>query len=257
MLTRLKSMFLDILFPASCVSCDSEGSFLCDTCKQALPSLPPACIGCAMLTQTEGSYPAGRTCKRCRTKTLIRVFVSPFPYHHATVQRLIHEFKYHRIRSISPLLGEFIVQYMSYYQISLPEQAFIIPIPLHPRKERVRGFNQALLLAQEISRSTSLTIDTHTLIRTASTTPQTKLTASNRRSNVENIFALRDPHAVTYPRAFVRNARASRSCDTSAMRGKTIIIVDDVKTTGATLEQAARVLKNAGAKEIWAITFAH
>ena len=180
--------------------------------------------------------PIGRTCKKCRSKTYINAFISPFPYHHATVQRLIHEFKYRRIRSISPLLGQLIVSYISYYRISLPEQAVFIPIPLHPRKERVRGFNQALLLAQEISRGTSLTIAAHSLIRSASTTAQTKLTASNRRTNVENIFSLRNPHMI---------------------RGKTIVIIDDVKTTGATLEQAARILKKAGAKEIWAITFAH
>ena len=242
MLTRVKNLFLDILFPASCVSCSREGSFLCEQCKSLLQPLPPSCIVCRMMTPS----PIGRTCKKCRSKTYINAFISPFPYHHATVQRLIHEFKYRRIRSISPLLGQLIVSYISYYRISLPEQALLIPIPLHPRKERVRGFNQALLLAQEISRGTSLTIAAHSLIRSASTTAQTKLTASNRRTNVENIFSLHDPQAVSY-----------RSCDTSAIRGKTIVIIDDVKTTGATLEQAARVLKKAGAKEIWAITFAH
>ena len=82
----------------------------------------------------------------------------------------------------------------------------------------------------------SVPIDTHTLIRITSTTPQTTLSARNRRENVEHIFSLRDQNNV---------------------RDKTIILVDDVKTTGATLEQAAHILKKAGAKEIWAITFAH
>ena len=125
---------------------------------------------------------------------------------------------------------------MSYYGITLPPQSILMPIPLHPRKERVRGFNQALLLAQDIRAHTSIPLDAHTLIRIASTPPQTTLSAQSRRENVEHIFSLRDQDKV---------------------RGKTIILVDDVKTTGATLEQAARVLKQAGAKEIWAITFAH
>ena len=82
----------------------------------------------------------------------------------------------------------------------------------------------------------SVPLDTHTLVRIASTAPQTTLSAKSRRENVEHIFSLRGQDKV---------------------QGKTIILVDDVKTTGATLEQAARVLKQAGAKEIWAITFAH
>ena len=82
----------------------------------------------------------------------------------------------------------------------------------------------------------SVPLDTRTLVRIASTAPQTTLSAKSRRENVEHIFSLRDQDKV---------------------RGRTIVLVDDVKTTGATLEQAARVLKKAGAKEIWAITFAH
>ena len=188
------------------------------------------------MTPAQESRPPGHTCNRCRNKTPIRVFISPFPYRHPVVQRLIHEFKYRRIRSISPTLSRLIGSYLRYYQISLPQQAIIMPIPLHPRKQRVRGFNQALLLAQDISRDLSMTLDAHALVRTISTAPQTTLTVENRHKNVEHIFSLRNGTSV---------------------KAKTIILIDDVKTTGATLEQAARVLKQAGAKEIWAITFAH
>ena len=244
MFNRIKNLFLDILFPPHCVACDSEGSFLCKNCASLLHPLPPSCIACGMMTQAKSAngtiniYPAGHTCHRCRKKTFIRVFISPFPYRDVTVRQLIHEFKYRRIRSISPLLGRLIASYMHYYKTSLPKNAIIMPIPLHSRKKRMRGFNQALLLAQDIASHMPLpmAINTQSLIRIAPSTPQTKLTAIHRRANVENIFSLRDPNYV---------------------HGKTIILVDDVKTTGATLEQAARVLKKSGAKEIWAITFAH
>ena len=111
-----------------------------------------------------------------------------------------------------------------------------MPIPLHPRKERVRGFNQADLLAHDLAKHLSLTIDTHTLVRTAYNTPQTRLHAQERRANVENIFSIRNREKVYK---------------------KIVVLLDDVKTTGSTLEQAAHILKQAGAKEIWTITFAH
>lgn len=236
MLARLKNLLLDLLFPIYCVSCGKEGLFLCDLCTSALPPLPPVCFGCGIMTPENNSRPAGHTCMRCMKKTPIRVFLSPFSYRHPLVRRILHEFKYRRIRSLSPTIANLLVSYLCYYKIPLSKQMIIMPIPLHPRKERVRGFNQATLIAHELAKHVSLAIDTQTLIRIVYNIPQTTLHAQERRANVENIFSLSNP---------------DRVC------GKKIILVDDVKTTGATLEQAARVLKQAGAKEVWAITFAH
>ena len=178
----------------------------------------------------------GHTCDRCRKKTSIRVFLSPFPYKHPTIRRIIHEFKYRRIASLSPIMADLIISYLRYYHIPLSKHIVIVPIPLHPRKERVRGFNQAELIARHIANRMSLPMDARALIRSAATVPQTYLRAKQRRMNVENIFS---------------------PGNTEHIRGRTIIVLDDVKTTGATLEQAVRILKQAGAKEIWAITFAH
>lgn len=188
------------------------------------------------MTQEDNVRPVGHTCGRCMKKTPIRVFLSPFSYRHPLVRHILHEFKYRRIRSLSPAIAHLLISYLCYYNISLSEQMLIMPIPLHPRKERVRGFNQAGLLAHGLAKHFSLVIDTQTLVRSSYNTPQTTLHAQQRRANVENIFSLSNPDHV---------------------RGKKIILMDDVKTTGATLEQAARVLKKAGAKEVWAITFAH
>lgn len=246
MLIRVKNFFLDILFPAYCVACHTEGSFLCRPCANTLPLLPPACIGCGIMTpesilnsdNSKAGYMqfAGHTCDRCRKKTPICVFLSPFPYKHPTIRRIIHEFKYRRITLLSPIMADLVISYLRYYRIPLSEHAIIVPIPLHPRKERVRGFNQAELIARHIANRMSLPMDTQALIRSTATAPQTYLRAQERRVNVENIFS---------------------PGNTEHIRGKTIIVLDDVKTTGATLEQAARILKHAGAKEIWAITFAH
>ena len=198
--------------------------------------MTPASISNHENSETRRRELAGHTCDRCRKKTPIRVFLSPFPYKHPTIRRIIHDFKYRRITSLSPIIADLLIYYLQYYRIPLSEHTIIIPIPLHPRKERVRGFNQAELIARHIASRTSLPIDTHTLMRSTATDPQTSLRAQERRINVENIFSY---------------------ANADHIRTKTIIIFDDVKTTGATLEQAARILKQAGAKEIWAITFAH
>jgi len=234
--TRLKNLFLDLLFPVYCMACGKEGLFLCQSCADTLPLLPPVCFKCAMLTPENSSRPAGHTCDRCMKKTPIRVFLSPFSYRHPLVSHILHEFKYRRIRHLSPIMANLLASYLNYYKIPLSKQTIIMPIPLHPRKERVRGFNQADLLAHDLAKHLSLTIDTQTLVRTAYNTPQTRLHAQERRANVENIFSIRNREKVYK---------------------KIVVLLDDVKTTGSTLEQAAHILKQAGAKEIWTITFAH
>jgi len=156
-------------------------------------------------------------------------------YRTPLVRRIIHELKYRRITALAPILADIIISYMQHYRIELPKEAIIMPIPLHPRKERVRGSNQADLIAHNLSVQLNLSLDTHTLIRLIATPPQAALSIANRYKNVQNIFSLRTG---------------------IHLHGKTIILVDDVKTTGATLEQAARALKKAGVRHIWAITAA-
>jgi len=189
-----------------------------------------------MLSPAHNTAPPGHTCIHCQSRTPIRVFISPLLYRTPLSRRLIHELKYRRITALAPLLSDIIISYMEHYRIKIPAEALIIPIPLHPRKERVRGFNQAELIARIISNHFSLTLNTNILIRHTANSPQALLSATLRHKNVHNIFSTqKDVH----------------------LRGKTIILVDDIKTTGATLEQASRALKKAGAKNIWAITVAH
>lgn len=236
MFFHLKSILLDILFPAFCLSCKKEGSFLCSECKNSLPLLPPTCFVCHAMTPITDNNLMGRTCLPCRKKTSIHIFLSPFVYRHPLASAIIHELKYQRIRSLASVCAQCIVSYLAYYRVTLPSQAVIVAIPLHPRKERVRGFNQALLIASEVSEHLHIPVQTHCLIRTAYHRPQSALSAPLRRKNVENIFDVQNPGLI---------------------RGKAILLFDDVKTTGATLEEAARALKKAGAQAIWAITFAH
>lgn len=232
---EVKTYVLNLLFPIACFSCKEEGAYLCPTCREALPMLPPACFACKKLVPQDGKTSAGRTCKPCRKKSFLYASFSPFSYGHPVIRDALHYLKYRRARGAAPLLGEMLFLSLAFYQVALPEDALLIPIPLHKSRERTRGFNQSHLIAQELAQKLHLTFRTDILKKIKKTAPQMELSREARLMNLAGAFAVSDADAV---------------------RNRTCILVDDVKTTGATMEEAARVLKNAGAGKIWAITVA-
>jgi ComF family protein len=151
------------------------------------------------------------------------------PYEGA-LRRAIHLLKYERMTPLTRPLGE----RLALAAAELTGFDAIVPAPLHWRRRWDRGFNQADLLAREVSRRTGIPIDRR-LLRTRSTPPQAGLSAAERRRNVQGAFA---------------------AAGKSAIRGKRLIIIDDVMTTGATLEACARVLKRAGASQVAVLTLA-
>jgi ComF family protein len=111
----------------------------------------------------------------------------------------------------------------------------ILPVPLHPKRLRWRGFNQSVLLARQISRVYQVPLDCFTLYRTKDTPPQTQLPEEDRRKNMREAFALNPQRPV---------------------EGKCVLLVDDVYTSGATVNECSRVLKQGGAEEIYVLTLA-
>ena len=114
------------------------------------------------------------------------------------------------------------------------EADVIVPVPLHSHRLRERGYNQAALLAREMARQCGLLLDEQTLVRQRATAPQVELDVRQRKENVRGAFSTR--------------------CN--ALIGRNVLLVDDVCTTGATLEACAQVLREAGAREIRALTAA-
>lgn len=196
--------------------------------------LAPSCFVCGKIVPIEGRKPAGRTCKSCRGATAIYAFFSPFSYQEPLIRTLIHDLKYKRVRVLASLFGELLSAYLRYYRVDLPKYAVIVPIPLHAQRARFRGFNQSMLVAKNLAQHVSRGLEENALVKIKKTKPQVGLFAGNRRANIRGSFAA-----------------------SSLIKGKTVILFDDVKTTGATIEEAARVLKEAGAKWVWAVTFAH
>jgi ComF family protein len=146
---------------------------------------------------------------------------------------MIHAYKYNSIRALGQELAGIICERL---KNNLPNgEKIVIPIPLHFRKERERGFNQALFLAQIISQKLNLPLEKNILVRKKNTKAQIELKKRERIKNLHLAFVCSLPKKV---------------------RGKTILLIDDVTTTGTTLNEAARVLRRSGARQVWGVTIA-
>lgn len=232
----LKRTVFDLLFPSFCLNCGVEGCFWCDVCAANVRFIPPQCIGCRRLIPKKRRVPAGRTCRSCQRKSSIYCFFSPFSYDDTVSRDLIHFLKYQRIKSLAEISGMILARYLKKFSVVFPLETILLPIPLHPRRRRRRGFNQSELVALALGTELDLTVRADVLTKNKMTKPQVECGADERRNNVLDTLAVGNAEAV---------------------RGKNVLLVDDVKTTGATLEEAARVLKRAGVKRVWAITVAH
>jgi len=148
------------------------------------------------------------------------------------MRQAIHQLKYRNLKAISSSLAVLLADYLLLNP--LPGEV-LVPVPLHPRRLRERGYNQSVLLAKELSRLIDLPVITDCLIRVKEAKPQVRTTTvKERRENVTGAFI----------------------CHGDKINGKQIILIDDVCTSGATLEACATALKNNGAVSIWGLTIA-
>lgn len=222
----LASAALDLLFPPRCVTCGRGGSFLCDACLAGATPVPePQCGLCGQ------PIAGGALCVRCAESPvagsgLRSVFVYAGP-----VQAAVRALKYHNMRVMAPPLGAAMARHLATWGIR-PD--VIIPVPLHPRRLRERGYNQAELLARVLGTETGVSMRPAALERLRDTSAQARASsAGERRRNVAGAFAARE---------VVRDRRA--------------LLVDDVCTTGATLSACAEALLAAGAAQVWGLTVA-
>jgi ComF family protein len=154
-----------------------------------------------------------------------------FGVHEGSLRRLIHLLKYDRMRPLAKPLAAMMATVLA----SLPAPDLVVPVPLYRVRRWRRGFNQALALSEELGRQSGIRCEPRILRRIRATQPQAGLSYAERRRNVANAFVVREPDRV---------------------EGKTILVIDDEKTTGATLDACARALKKAGAQSVLALTAA-
>jgi len=217
---------LDFFFPRWCLGCRREGAFLCSSCLTQLPRLlPPLCPRC-------GQPQALEACPSCKEWRLsIDAICSPYRFE-GLVRQAVVLFKYRNLRALAPGLARLLKDYLDSHPMSYEA---VLPVPLHPRRQRQRGYNQSALMARELGRLVRVPVVDGALKRVTATPPQARSRRrEQRRANVTGAFL----------------------CQEKGLTGRSLLLVDDVCTTGATLDACAQALKKAGAKTVFGLTLA-
>jgi ComF family protein len=223
--------FIDLLFPKVCFGCDirlqGKEKILCSDCEGSLQFLTGVCEIC-------GSPENPSDCPVCNSNKFVFDKARSVYIFSKTVQNLIHELKYNEMKRIAKYMGEYVSEYLHLFQ-PFGNVDIIAPVPLHMVKKRARGFNQAEFLSKEISGHVNWLHIPKLVLRNRFTDTQTKLNRKQRQENVSDAFTLN-------PKFEIQN--------------KNILIVDDVFTTGATVNSICKLLKKNHAAKIYVLTIA-
>lgn len=227
---------LDFLFPRCCLGCGEWGRYFCEDClKDIKPIERQICPVCGKPAIS------GKTHSRCQTRYSLDGLISIFAYE-GVIKEAITKLKY---KFVTDLAKELIDLTASYLRTQISNSSFLIhnsftsiPVPLHPRRQRWRGFNQAELLGNKLAEKFGWQVRADVLIRQKHTKPQTKLKGKERKENIKGAFKINPK--ITY------NLKPTTY----------YLIFDDVWTTGSTLRECGNVLKRARIKQVWGLTLA-
>lgn len=235
-LVWFRQRLLSTIYPPLCLLCGAEGQLvdgdvvdICDACHEALQLNECCCYRCGIPITTNGEM-----CGSCLNKPpLFETIYAPFLYK-ADIKRLLIALKFNRKLSHARLLGNLMAEKLAAHFVAnrlMPDA--IVPVPLHSKRRRERGYNQALELVRPLAKRYKIPINRQLVVRKTATAQQTKLSADERKRNLRGAFVLNE------------GCRVPRH----------IVIFDDVVTTGATVNELAKTLKRAGAQriDVWAI----
>lgn len=236
----IKIFLLDLIFPRHCLGCQSElnhktVSLVCEACFDKIVLIPAlSCHVCGKRSP--------KVCRPCRKKTSLKGIICAGYYGDPILKKMIWTFKYQSVESLKIPLADLIAKYLRKENAAgfLFKDAVLTPVPLSRRRKTERGFNQSELLALQISKFLNLPA-VNLLKRQKFSVPQADISDwQKRKANISGAFiSTSDVHIIDI-----------------GCRYKKVILVDDVTTSGATLEECAAVLKKAGIKEIYGITVA-
>ena len=225
-----------LLYPPVCAICSANvraGEYLCDQCDaKTVRVIVPFCQKCS--EPFEGAITGTFTCANCAHRTIHFDAAVAAYRSRGIVRQIIHDFKYGRQIYLRHLVARWLYAALDDERLRNLRFDIIIPVPLHPTRQRERSFNQASLLAELLSAEISIQ-SKPALERIRYTTTQTALDRAERMENLHNAFRLRK---------------------NTTVQGLRVLLIDDVLTTGSTLSECARVLKRAGAISVHAATAA-
>ncbi len=217
---------LDWLFPPTCLGCGEEGVFICPECFSKIKLVPrDVCNYCGAYTSKKGK------CANCHDRQLPYAGFRAFAFYEGVIRKAIHHLKYQNDLTIGRYLAGLLTMV---YQRTNWEADLVVPIPIGEQKRYERGYNQAERLAKPLAELLEIPFTSEALIRINEISSQVGLNHEERRENVRE--------------AFVANARL--------LEGKKVLLVDDVFTSGATMEAAASEVMAAGATRVFCLTVA-
>lgn len=221
--------FLDFLFPKLCIGCKINGAYLCSKCLSSCENVALICPVCF-----ESSL-NGSTHKSCKNLEKLDGLISCKLYD-SVVGRAIGIFKYSFAFDMTKEIGEILVSNINIREL-ITNSDILTFVPIHRKRFNWRGFNQSQLLAKYVSFKFKNILFMPVVRKTKSSKPQAKLSKKERERNISGLFAVINEAGLKF-------------------RDKKVVIVDDVFTTGATLHEIAKILKQNGAKSVWGITVA-
>ncbi|MBI5565636.1 MAG: ComF family protein [Chloroflexi bacterium] len=216
---------IDALFPPRCGGCQAEGALWCETCQASLEYVcPPTCDRC-------GEPHTTGLCTKCRAQPLQIESIHSVVIFQGKVREAIHRFKYERLSGLADPLGDLLADGWRAQHLTAD---WLVPVPLHAARQRERGYNQAELLARRLSQRVNVPCAAAAINRTRLTAVQMTLDAAQRKANVAGAFASAD----------------------ARLQGARVVVIDDVCTTGATLDACAAALLALGAASVVGLTVA-
>ena len=237
MFKKLKNYLLDLIFPKhiKCIFCGDELNEkakldTCTKCQNSLPLISTCCDRCGLPVP----YDFVGVCQQCKRQNYnFETARSVFSYT-GKVMSLVRKVKFRSKKVFIPKMAEYLHAYLTEWNIKVDLIAFV---PMHPKREKERGFNQSKLLAEELSRLSNIPI-TYCVNKIKNTLNQRDLSFQKRQENILDAFKVKKENK-------------------SEIKNKTILIIDDVFTTGATTSELSKTLKQSGAKACYVLTFAH
>lgn len=232
-LNSLAGILTDLAFPRRCPVCDRPvrpfGRDICEACKETLVYIrDPRCLKCGKQLQDAGA----EFCYDCSRRSHVYDRGAAL-YSYACIRQTIYRFKYAGRREYADFLGRMLAERLGRTILSWNPDA-LVPVPLHPDRQRARGYNQAALLAENLGKRLGIPVLSGYLERVRNTRPQKELEGAERQNNLKKAFKIAQDD----------------------VKLNTIVIIDDIYTTGSTIDAAALECRRAGVRRIFFVTLA-